>query len=302
MLPTELHKWVNEAKRGHQTAWNFLYNYFHPFLFSKALNICGNTPAAKDAVQETFMISFLQLDKLRDPQAFPAWINKILTHNCYRHSKRENNYDKEELLLHEQDIDFEKKLDQLYNKQRLFDSLEQLPESLKTTLLLRYFSKHNSYTDIAKILSVPVGTIRSRLNKARLALSEQWQKCSGESNTSSQSEEWNDFYFRVFQGYLANQYFREKMLNHLGNDLQIKLTSGKQVVGKDYIAKGIESDIIHGIRVAHINVISCGEVSVIEFNNINSAEFPDHCPVGTAMVAYRDKEKMTRLNLHDSPG
>ena len=302
MQSIDLYKWVNEAKNGQQVAWNSLYNHFHPFLYSTALAICGNTPTAKDLVQESFMIAFLQLSKLKDPQAFPAWIKKVLVNNCYRVRQKECKirYD-DAFLLQEADLGFDKKLDELYNRHKLFDSIEQLSEEIKTTVLLRYFSKHNSYEDIAKILCVPVGTIRSRLNKAKTVLSAYWKKDMGERDVSNQSEEWNSFYSRIFQGYLGSQFLREKMLNHLDKELKIQLTSGKQLIGKSYIADSIEDDMRHGIRVEHVNVISCGEVSVIEFNNINPDEFPTHCPAGTAIVAYRDKEQMTRLHIHDSP-
>ena len=122
MQDIDLYKWVNEAKQGRQPAWNFLYNQFQPFLYAGALNICGNTPEAKDAVQETFMIAFLQLNKLKDPQALPAWIKKILTHNCYRNIQKEKRTEQQDLLLCQQsDLNFEKKLDELYNNHKLFD-------------------------------------------------------------------------------------------------------------------------------------------------------------------------------------
>ena len=302
MQDIDLHKWVNEAKQGHQTAWNYLYNYFNPYLYSKALAICGNSPEAKDSVQEAFMIAFLQLNKLKDPQAFPAWIKSILTHNCYRNIQKEKRTEQQDLLMCQQsDLNFEKKLDELYNNHKLFDSLEQLPEFLKTTVLLRYFSRHNSYEEMAAILSVPVGTIRSRLNKARIELSELWNKCNGEGFKLQQSEEWNRFYIWVFENYMAELEPRERLLNHLENKVQIRLTSGKQVIGKEYMIEGVEDDVIHGTGHDMVNVTTCGEVSVIDFNNINSLEFPDHCPGSSAVVVCRDKEKITRLHLYDSP-
>src|SRR5258706_14991890 len=104
MQNIDLYKWVNEAKQGRQPAWNLLYNHFQPFLYAGALNICGNTPAAKDAVQDAFVIAFLQLNKLKDPQAFPAWIKKILQHNCYRNKQKENRFEHEDhQLLNEPD-------------------------------------------------------------------------------------------------------------------------------------------------------------------------------------------------------
>ncbi len=302
MQDIDLYKWVNEAKQGQQPAWNFLFNHFQSFLYAKALAICGNTPAAKDAVQDAFIIAFLQLNTLNDAQAFPAWIKKILLHNCYRNIQKEKRKEQKDFLQYQQsEMNFEKKMDELYNNHKLFDSLEQLPEFLKTTVLLRYFSRHNSYEEIAAILSVPVGTIRSRLNKARIELSELWNKCNGEGFKLQQSEEWNRFYIWTFEEYMTKTEPREKLANHMDNHMHLQLTSGKSLVGKHYILQGMEDDVDLGIRHDMVNAITCGKISVIEFNNINSKDFPDHCPAGNALVVQRDKEKITRLHLYDSP-
>ena len=297
----DLNKWVNEARQGQEAAWNFLYNYFHPHLYATALNIHGNTPAAKDAVQDSFMIAFLQLNKLKDPLAFPAWIKKILINNCYRAIKKVKNAEKRDLLADEKDISFEIKQDELYNKHKLFETLAQLPEVLKATVLLRYFSRHNSYEEIATILSVPVGTIRSRLNKAKEILSGHWKNSIGIDDISRQSEEWNRFYIWTFEEYMQKTEPREKLVNHIENNLELQLTSGKRLLGKHYILQGIEEDVQLGIEHEMVNAITCGQISVIEFNNVNSKEFPDHCPAGSALVVQRDKEKITRMYLYDSP-
>jgi len=302
MPPAELYKWVNEAKEGQQAAWNFLYNYFQPPLYSLALKIHGNTPAAKDAVQDSFMIAFLQLDKLKDPLAFPAWIKKILTHNCYRSVQKQRNIENKDPLPEEvPDLSFDKKLDELYNKFKLFESLEQLPEILRTTVLLRYFSKYNSYDEIATILSVPVGTVRSRLNKARTILSELWNKSQGLENISRHSEIWNKFYIWAFEEYMIKNEPRKKLLDHIDNNMLLQLTSGKLLRGKQYIHIGIEDDINYGVGHDMVNSVTSGSVSVIDFNNVNSKEYPDHCPTGSAVVIYRDREKVTRMHLYDSP-
>ena len=197
-------------------------------------------------------------------------------------------------------MEFERKLDELYNKHKLFDSLEALPEHLKTTVLLRYFSKNNSYDDIAALLCVPIGTIRSRLNKARIELSRYWKESCAEGIISQESEEWNAFYLRHFEGYPISLQLREKIYNHFEKDLHIQLTSGKHIIGKTYLVKGLEADTACGVRLRDINVISCGRISVIEFENINSKEYPDHCPPKTTLVAFREKKKLIRMHLYDA--
>jgi RNA polymerase sigma-70 factor (ECF subfamily) len=79
-----MEQWVNDARTGDDQAWNFLHEQHYAKLYSLALGICGNTPEAKDAVQNTFITAFLKLADLRDNSAFGSWIKRILIHTCYR--------------------------------------------------------------------------------------------------------------------------------------------------------------------------------------------------------------------------
>lgn len=78
MDKSSLEYWVKASKAGDQSAWNYIFKYVHPHLLNMALHICGNTPEAKDAVQDALLIAYLKLTQLKDPSTFLPWIKKFV--------------------------------------------------------------------------------------------------------------------------------------------------------------------------------------------------------------------------------
>lgn len=293
---------VKDALAGEEAAWNSLYQQFYPGTYAIALKICGNTAAAKDAVQEAFTTAFLKLSQLKDPSLFEAWLKKIVTHYCYRsmHSVKPHSFPSAIDKFWEDEMNT--KMDALSTESRLFNSLSALPEVLRSTLLLRYCTGFSSYQEIAEILSIPVGTVRSRLNQARQKLLDQWlQQEHGALAVLSEREEWNQFYYDSFGGLHQNDVYKNKFINHLERDIQIVFTSGKSVIGSRIIDGMVHEDRQVGSWFAPFNVQSCGNISIVEAKYFNSPEHPDHCPDSAVCVLYRDKGKVMTMNLYNSP-
>ena len=71
-------EFIKAAMAGDVSAWNILYRQHAPWLYATALGICGNSPEAKDAVQDTLIQAYLKLQQLKNPNAFTAWLKKML--------------------------------------------------------------------------------------------------------------------------------------------------------------------------------------------------------------------------------
>ena len=71
--------------------------------------------------------------------------------------------------------------------------------------------------------------------------------------------------------------------------------------GRDFIEKEINSELYFGSFYQPVNVISCGNISIIEGTNYNPPEYPDRCPESSVFVLYRNKGKVDKLNLYNSP-
>lgn len=145
-------------------------------LFNVALRYTGNVFDAEDIVQETYLMAYNKFHQLKDNAKIKAWLLRILRNNflknCQKRTARlrlqEADYieflknripsqDAEELLVDESATRF------------VHRAVEQLPPKYKEVLTL-YYMNEMLYKDIAKTLNIPIGTVMSRLTRARGAL------------------------------------------------------------------------------------------------------------------------------------
>lgn len=295
---------VKGAQAGEEYSWNALYRYFYPGLYATALHLSHNPAAAKDHVQEAFMVAFLKLSQLRDLSAFGSWIKKILLHCYFRAAQAAEKYVKELPVQSEQwwENDFENKLEFLSRQSKLHALVTQLPETLRSAVLLRYFSAFHSYEQIANVLCVPVGTIRSRLNQAKSKLAEYWQKYKDfEPDVFKASEEWNHFYTSTLAGLHHHQDCKDRFMHHLQSDVYITLPMNKLHSGRSLFDAMVIEDQEFGSWLMPENIVSCGNISVVDIKHFNSSEHPHHCPFRSVMVLYRNKEKVNKMQLHIEP-
>jgi RNA polymerase sigma-70 factor (ECF subfamily) len=153
-------------------------------LYGSALRMTRNSADAEDLVSDTVVKAWSHLGQLADRQAFEKWIFRILT-NCFISSRRRH---REKLIddkaegeepfsifdrLHQPFLLWwgnpeQEFLNKLLREdiQKAFDSL---PESFRTAVLLVEVQGY-SYAEAAETLHVPVGTVRSRLNRGRSLL------------------------------------------------------------------------------------------------------------------------------------
>jgi RNA polymerase sigma factor (sigma-70 family) len=288
---------VKAARAGEQAAWNALYQYYYPRLLNTAFYYCGNSPETKDLVQDSFITAFLKLNQLKDAAVFGAWIQKILVHKCFRVKKKAQD-DFVDIV----DESWQQHQEEAEKHLRLQSAITTLPQVLRTTLLLRYFSGRQSYDEIAGILSIPVGTVRSRLNEAKAKLSAAWSKpVANASKLVQEQESWNEFYRETLTGLHHNAEQRRIYLDHLQQHTQV-VAPDKQLInkGRDFFEGMISSDQACGSWLKPVNIISSGNVSIIEQKHFNSPEHPHHCPPACVVILYRKQEKAERVHIYAS--
>ena len=154
---------------------NALYNY--------ALKISGNTDDAQDLVQETYYKAYRHFDKFQSGTNSKAWMFMILKNtiiNDYRKSKREPyKLDYEQIQNFYENVKSdraqENNLDSDYYNNLLDDELteaiDQLPTKMREVFLLCDLEGY-SYEETAELVQCPIGTVRSRLHRARHMLQE----------------------------------------------------------------------------------------------------------------------------------
>jgi len=127
---------------------------------------------ADDLVQETLTKALVKAGQLRDPKASEAWLYSILS-NCYRdHFRRQRETEDVDAieLASDSSPEHESSQQQLIDMVRA--AMMRLPEGQRQVVSLVDIEGF-SYVEVAEILSVPIGTVMSRLCRARAALKEQ---------------------------------------------------------------------------------------------------------------------------------
>lgn len=145
-------------------------------LYNVALKYCGNTFDAEDIVQETYLMAFNKFHQLREKDKCKPWLLRILRNNFLKSYQKKKSLQR----LSETDyVDFVKNsmeqasaqeiLERSYTSKKLQHAIDQLPVKYKEVLIL-YHADEMRYKDIAETLQIPIGTVMSRLTRARQGL------------------------------------------------------------------------------------------------------------------------------------
>jgi RNA polymerase sigma-70 factor (ECF subfamily) len=172
------------CKRGDKAAFNELVLRYEKQVFNLAFRLTGNYDDANDVASDTFVRIFNSIGKFRGDSAFSTWLYRIVT-NVYLdnrkrrlahpHTSLEEYLEMEEGSLARQiedpspgpQIDVE----QQERYSILQEAIDQLPDFQRIIVVL-YHIQELPYEEISEILHMPLGTVKSRLNRARRALKE----------------------------------------------------------------------------------------------------------------------------------
>jgi len=160
---------VMDAQNGRVKAMELLASRWQEPLWRYAWRLTGDTEAAWDVTQEAWLGIVRGITRLSDPARFRHWVFRIVTNKAndwIRRSTRTRRIPEEgRASVHEQDKEMTDELHRI---------LQCLPEQSRTVLTL-YYLEEFALSDVARILQVPEGTVKSRLHTARAAFKELWQ-------------------------------------------------------------------------------------------------------------------------------
>ncbi len=171
---------VQQARRGDTQAFNGLVLAYQSLAYNVAYRIVGDPEAAADATQEAFLSAYRALPDFRGG-SFKAWLLRIVTNACYdqlRAKQRRPSTSLEDLLAEpEQEPSFfrdeNESPEEFTMRQELGRVIQQgiltLPVDQRATLVLADI-QGLSYEEIAEATQVSLGTVKSRLSRARARL------------------------------------------------------------------------------------------------------------------------------------
>lgn len=177
---------VPAAQGGDLDAFNTLIVRYQDTIYQRALWLLGDEEAAEDATQEAFLRAYRKLRQFRGG-SLRAWLLRIVTNLCYDELQRKKV--QRAISLFDRDIQgedarelaetlidrapsIEESIQQRELQREIYRCLENLPHEYRETLFLVDVLEL-SYEEAASVMQVPVGTVKSRLARARWRLKEQ---------------------------------------------------------------------------------------------------------------------------------
>jgi len=175
---------IERCKQGDITAFDELVRRYEKQVYNFAYRMAGNYDDANDIASEAFIKVYNAIDTFRGDANFTTWLFRIVT-NLYlderKRSKAHMNIpldeyiDLEESSVTRQIEDPSPGLQEVIEAGERADVLARaicdLPDYQRIMVLL-FHTQGKSYEEIAEIIGLPIGTVKSRLNRARLALKE----------------------------------------------------------------------------------------------------------------------------------
>jgi RNA polymerase sigma-70 factor, ECF subfamily len=146
-------------------------------LYGLALHLLGNSQEAEDAVQETFIRAYTRLNTFRSVASFATWLYRIALNACRDQLRRRQVRERtvefsrvNQLWADERySVDPERVALALENRQIIEHALQRLPASYRATLLLHEVDGL-TLAEVATMMDAPLPTVKSRLQRARMAL------------------------------------------------------------------------------------------------------------------------------------
>ncbi len=173
---------IEKAKNGNKGAFSILVNKYYPRVYATLFSFTKSKEDSEDLSQQTFIKVWQQLDSFRGDSAFFTWVYRIAI-NLAKNFVASSGYKKQKIntSIEQAEIDISSFKDiesAVIHKQSLKEIknfINTLPESLKTAFTLREV-EGRSYEDISVITDTPIGTVRSRIFRARESIIDFMQK------------------------------------------------------------------------------------------------------------------------------
>lgn len=141
----------------------------HQKVYGYAFRLTGNATDAEDLTQQTFLIAQQKLHQLREPQKARGWLYAVLRSCHLKGLRKRQPTAAGNLELNVEEIPDDELQEDPFDHQRLQMSLDDLPDEYKTVLVMYYYQEC-SYKEIAEQLELPIGTVMSRLSRAKSKL------------------------------------------------------------------------------------------------------------------------------------
>lgn len=169
---------IEDALRGDNRAYQRLMDKYHDAIYNFIYRMIHDREQVEDLTQEAFIKAFASLKSFNEEFAFSTWLYKIATNNSidYIRKKKLQMYSIDK-PIESKDSDFafelpdetaeaDKRLISGQRAELVREAINQLPEKYRQVIMLRH-AEERSYEEIAKMLKLPIGTVKAHIFRAR---------------------------------------------------------------------------------------------------------------------------------------
>ena len=159
---------IRRSQAGDEDAFAEIFHKYKNLVYKTAYLMLGSTEDAEDALQEIFVRVYRSLSTFRPSKgAFTTWLYRITVNHCLnqRRKRRLFTLPLDRVSPTSSTEHTSSPESPLAEEETIQQALAQLSEKLRAVVILRYYQEL-SYAEIAQILDIPVGTVKSRLNSA----------------------------------------------------------------------------------------------------------------------------------------
>lgn len=179
-MPVSEHDLILRAQSGDRRSFDQLVARAYPLVFNTAYRILGDYDSASDATQTSFVRAYRSLRTFRMSSSFTTWLYRIVSNVCLDMVRRRKRHGQSLTLDSDEDTPTEREIpderqqpEHMALESELQQAVHKAVGSLRMehrVVLVLYDLAGFSYEEIAEMLKLPLGTVKSRLNRARLAL------------------------------------------------------------------------------------------------------------------------------------
>lgn len=142
-----------------------LIHQYHPDVYRYGYRLSGNAADADDLAQQVFLAAYQKIDQLREVERARGWLLAITRNQFLKMYRRRRPVDSSSLEMDVNQVPEKIKKEDV-DKEQLQAALDEMPEPFRTVLLMFYF-EDLSYQEIAESLQLAIGTVMSRLSRAK---------------------------------------------------------------------------------------------------------------------------------------
>ena len=184
MSQKEIAELIHSLRQGNMAAFDKIVLRYQKQIYNLALNYVKSSEEAKDLTQDIFIAVYKALPTLRDESKFTTWFFQVAMNHCrnrYKKLRRRGYFsnksiDDEESYYEPAGQDEPARNIERQNLQKLVRKvIAEMPESEKEILILRDIQEL-SYEEVSETLGIPLGTVKSKLNRARSSLKDKLKK------------------------------------------------------------------------------------------------------------------------------